>query len=431
MRSWLALPPRTPARRLRNEPTRKGNYALMFGLAMTVMLGFGAFAIDLSYLRLTEDQVQDVADAASQAAMITLKRGGSTAAATTAASLMLNQNVVGGVHPRLQTITFGIWGETRASFTQTNISPNAVRVKVTRDGTNSVPMFLSKMWGRDAMAVTGNSTSAARKLHTLLVMDITGSWSQVNFANARAASIAFLDVLTSSYGDEDTIGMVIFTGPFAWEYSPFRLVKDEAADHKYRTSWGNLNVASKSTTHAHSYPVECWVESPNLNIFTYPTNTATDKGGCYPKMPREYTDEPGTDHTTGMTLARTMFNENAGSTVYNAMVMLTDGIPNGFPATEAVIRTQVATKYTETRWRQYEGPRPHTTLQIQTDSNTLATAMWNESRVNQWVISFVQDGAFMHTIPKGNGTFTYTTNSATLPPLFQSIARSLPLVIVY
>lgn len=428
-RASLRGPARSASPALRLRRTRSGNYAVMFGLAMTVMLGFGAFAIDLSYLRLTEDQVQDVADAASQAAMITLKRGGTTADATTAATLMLNQNVVGGRHPRLQTITFGVWDETASSFTQTNIAPNAVRVKVTRDGTNSVPMFLSKMWGRDSMAVTGNSTSAARKLHTILNMDITGSWSQKNFANARAASIAFMDVLTTAYGDEDMVGMVIFTGPYAWEYSPFRLVKTEAADHKYRTSWGLLNVASKSTTTPHTYPAECTVTTSN--IFTYPTNTATDKGGCYPKMPREYTDEPGTDHTTGMTMARTMINEQTGATVYNAMVTLTDGIPNGITASEGKIRATPATKYTETRWREYIGPRPHTTSQIQTDSVALSNTMWAESRTNQWVISFLQDGTFMHNMVHGNGTYTLATSSAQLIPVFQQIARSLPIVIVY
>lgn len=406
---------------------RRGNYAVMFGLAMTVMLGFGAFAIDLSYLRLAQDQVQDVADAASQAAMITLKRGGSTASATASANLMLAQNVVGGRHPRLVSITYGVWDETQGSFAATNVAPNAVQVRVSRDGTNAIPMFLSKMWGQTSIAVTGNSTSAARKLHTILNMDITGSWSQTNFANARAASQAFMDVLTTAYGDEDLIGMVIFTGRYAWEYSPFRLVKTEAVDHAYRTSWGLLNVASKSGS-GRTYPSECSVNT--TNNFSTPVNTATDKGGCYPKMPREYTDEPGTDHTTGMTMARTMFNERTAATVYNAMVTLTDGIPNGIAATHGTIRLTPATAYTETRWRQYTGPRPHTTANIQNDANTLATAMWNEARVNQWVISFVQDGAFMHTMPKGNGTFTLVTSSSQLIPVFQQIARSLPIVIV-
>lgn len=429
MRRLLGPSSRTRRLAAARPGSRKGNYALMFALGMTAMLGFGAFAIDLSYLRLTQDQVQDVADAASQAAMITLKRGGTTTDATTAATLMLDQNVVGGRHPRLQTIQFGVWDENAGTFTDTNVAPNSVRVKVTRDGTNSIPMFLSKMWGRDSIAVTGNSTSAARKLHTILNMDITGSWSQANFANARAASIAFMDVLTASYGDEDMVGMVIFTGRYGWEYSALKLVKTEATDGLYRTSWGLLNVASKSTSTAHTYPTECSVKT--TNNFAYPTNTTTDKGGCYPKMPREYTDEPGTDHTTGMTMARTMINEQTGATVYNAMVTLTDGIPNGITSTHGTIRTATSTKYTEGRWREYDGPRPHTTSQIQTDSVALATTMWDESRTNQWVISFVQDGTFLHNMVKGDGTFTLTSSSSALVPIFQQIARSLPIVIVY
>lgn len=406
------------------KSSRRGNYALMFGLAMTVMLGFGAFAIDLSYLRLAQDQVQDVADAASQAAMITLKRGGTTAQATDSANLMLAQNVVGGSHPRLVSIVFGVWDEANGTFTETSVAPNSVRLQVARDGTDAIPMFLSKMWGNDSIAVAGDSTSAARKLHTILNIDITGSWSQSNFANARAASLAFMDVLTSSYGDEDMVGMVIFTGRYAWEYSPLKLVRTEASDHAYRTQWGLLNVASKGKTSG------CPAPSSPYNTFTLPTNTATDKGGCFPKMPREYTDEPGTDHTTGMTLARTMINELNSATVYNAVVTLTDGIPNGILAGHGTIRTTSSTLYTEGRWRQYTGPRPHTTANIQTDSVTLSNTMWTESRTNQWVISFLQDATFLHNMPHGNGTYTLATSSTQLVPVFQQIARSLPIVIV-
>ncbi len=364
--------------RLARRRQRQGNYALMFGMGMTVMLGFGAFAIDLSYLRLAQDQVQDVADAASQAAMITLKRGGTTDQATTAAELMLAQNVVGGKSPTLQWITFGVWDEDEGTYTEEDIAPNAVQLRVTRDGDNAVPMFFSKMWGHDSIAVSGNSTSAARKLHTILLMDITGSWSQRNDA--------------------------------------------------YRTAWGLLNVASKSGT-GRTYPSEC--STNTTNNFTTPTNTSTQKGGCYPYMPREYTDEPGTDHTTGMYMAQKMFEEENAATVYNAMVLLTDGIPNGIASGHGTIRTQTATKYTEGRWREYLGTRPHTTSNIQNDAKSLATEMWDEMRVNQWVISFVQDGSFMHDMPKGNGTFTLTSSSSQIITVFQSIARSLPLVIVH
>lgn len=416
------------SRAIRRKGERRGNYALMFGMGMTVMLGFGAFAIDLSYLRLTQDQVQDVADAASQAAMISLKQGRGTAAATTAATLMTTQNVVGGQHPRLKTITYGVWDESAGSFTPTAVSPNAVRVSVTRDGADAIPMFLSRMWGRDAIAVTGSSTSAARKLHVVLVMDITGSWSQTNFRNARNAAQAFLSVLTSSYGDEDMIGMAIFTGRYAWEYSPLKLVKTEAADSGYKTSWNLLNVASKSGV-GKTYPTEC-ATNPT-NDFTTPPNTATDKGGCYPKMPREYTDEPGTDHTTGLKMAQTMLTEQNGPTVYNATVMLTDGIPNGILAGNGAIRHTPATAFTEPRWREYMGPAPHSTTQIQTDAVALSNTMWTSSlRTNQWVVSFVQDGAFMHNMVHGNGTYTLTSNSAALVGIFQQVARSLPLVIV-
>ena len=143
------------------------------------------------------------------------------------------------------------------------------------------------------------------------------------------------------------------------------------------------------------------------------------------------TDEPGTDHTTGLKLAQTMLTEQNGPTVYNATVMLTDGIPNGILAGNGTIRHTPATAFTEPRWREYMGPAPHTTTQIQTDAVALSNTMWTGSlRTNQWVVSFVQDGAFMHNMVHGNGTYTLTSNSAALVGIFQQVARSLPLVIV-
>lgn len=309
-----------PPRRRRNARTRRdrdGSYAILFGFFLVILLGFGALAIDVSYVRLAQMQTQDIADAASQAALYRLRRTGDLADARDAALSVVDNNRVVGAVPDLDDVTFGVWDHTASppSFTATEERPNAVKVRVSRRGDNAVGLFLARLFGFDAANITREATSSTRALHVVLAMDITGSWSQKNFRNAQLASIAFLDVLESSYSEYDMVGMTIFSGRYAWEYTPLRYVEDEDADGVARTNWGKLNVASKGGT-GKAYPNECALKtggsgkSANANVFTAPV------GGCYPAMPREYTDEPGTDHTTSLIQARTMFESEVDPTAF-------------------------------------------------------------------------------------------------------------------
>ena len=262
----------------------------------------------------------------------------------------------------------------------------------------------------------------------LLVMDITGSWheqwhsSQVDFNYARTAAVNFLDQLTTSYGQTDKVGMVVFTGRYAWEFTPFRLLADEAGDHVARNAWSAMSVASKAGTRQ-AYPRICALNgAPNQNNFLAP------RGGCYANMPREYTDEPGTDHTTGLEMARRMFDEEDRAAYYRAMVVLTDGWPNGLYAGNGDLRA--ASGYRETRWREYKGPVPHSTSAIKTDSVAVTQDLWDGMRVNTWVVSFVQDDPFMPAMVHGDGYYVHTNDAAALVPIFSQIAKSLPLAIV-
>lgn len=417
----------------RSKSSRKGAYAILFGFSIIVLLGFGALAIDVGYIRLAQMQTQDIADAASQAALYRLRRTGDLDDARAAAASIARENKVVGTAPDLDLVQFGSWDQNAAVkvFDPDASRPNAVRAVVSRKDGNAVNMFLGRLFGVDTADITREATSSARSLHVILVMDITGSWHNSNkqrdFRNARDAALAFLDTLESGYGEYDKVGMTIFTGRYAWEYTPLTLIGDEATSGTARTAWMKLNVASKGGT-GKAFPEVCAVKtggsgsSANANKFTSPT------GGCYPAMPREYTDEPGTDHTTGITLARTMFTEETDPTAFRAMVILTDGAPNGILSAHGKYRTELG--YTETRWREYLGPRPHTDTQVKTQSNTLTQQMYDELGVNTWVVSFRDNNSFMHTMPKGIGYYSNTNESDALIPIFEGIANSLPMAIV-
>jgi len=410
---------------------RSGSYAILFAFCLVILLGFGALAIDVSYVRLAQMQTQDIADAASQAALYRLRRTGDLDDARGAALSIIENNRVVGSEPTLDDVTFGIWDHTAAppTFSATEVRPNAVRVRVSRRGENAVGLFLARLFGFDAANITREATSSTRALHVILAMDITGSWLQPNFRNARLASLAFLDVLESSYSEYDMVGMTIFSGRYAWEYTPLRYVEQEDSDNVARTAWGKLNVASKGGV-GKTYPAECTLkaDTPSGKNSARNNFATANPGGCYPAMPREYTDEPGTDHTTSLIQARTMFEREPDPTAFRALVMLTDGIPNGLTATHGVYRGQLG--FTETRWREYRGVVPHTTTQVKNQSNALTQSLYDDLGVNTWVVSFLQDDPFMATMPKGIGYYTKTSNSAALVGIFGDIANSLPMAIV-
>ncbi len=150
-------------------------------------------------------------------------------------------------------------------------------------------------------------------------------------------------------------------------------------------------------------------------------------GGCYPNMPREYRDEPGTDHTTGMAMAWQMFDERTDPGAFRVQVVLTDGLPNGLGNPGG---TRGSQGYTEDRWREYAGPMPHSSSAIHNDSIAMTQAMWDESRIHTYVVSFVADHWFMDQMPQGQGYYVRTTSATALAPIFEEIANSLPMAVV-
>ncbi len=415
----------------RTRPSRRrGSYAILLALALTVLLGFGAFAIDVAYIRMAQAQAQDVADAATQAAVIMLRRTGSQDDARTVAEGVVAANLIAGQPGDLADLDFGTWDEDAGTFTEGTVAPNAVRALVTRTGDNEVGLFLARFFGVEHLPVAGRATSAARAMHVCVAFDITNSWNHSDFHNATDAALAFYDVIANNYGEQDKIGMAIFTGPFAWEYTPLtRVADDVAAGKAVRDDWEILETGNKAGKYKSSSNKHCtWATGSNKNNFKTNTSTTT-KGGCFSEMPREYQDdEAGTDHTTGLEMCSRMFEAEDNPGVYRAVLMLTDGIPNGTQSTAGTLRA--ADGYTETRWTEYKAAVPHSTTNIKTDSVALAGDMWDEQQANIWVVSFVQYDSFMESMVQGDGYFTLTSDSSALVDIFEGVANSLPLAIV-
>ncbi len=394
--------------------SRRGNYSAVLGLAMPVLLGFTALAFDISMLRLADSQAQDIADAAAHGALIALRGSGDQDLATAAANTMMQHNEIVGGTPSLDEFSLGIWEDD--AFVLTAESPNAVQVTVSRD----VPFAIAPFMGFDSQQVTRSATAAARPVHVTLVIDITNSWSQANFAAARDAAVVFFDEVADAYGPDDRIGMVVFTGRYGIEHTPLTLVGD-AIDAGHRDIWANLGTASKAGIPDPSKHRGCNVYGGDLkNDFSIPVD------GCFPQMWREYLDENGTDHTTGIQMAREMFNEHDTAGVYRAAIVLTDGNPAGVGGHNA--RGNVG--YDEDRWRYFMTPESRDTADVKADAATIAAEAWTNEEIHLWAVSFVADATWMEDVIQGDGYYVKTSNSTALSPIFADIAESLPVALV-
>jgi hypothetical protein len=396
-------------------------------VATVALLSFGALAIDSGYMILANAQTQDIADAASQAALIAYRNTGDTQIAEEAALAVVQANEIVGERPDLTSLTFGIWDDTEDNpvFEPSQVNINAAAALVGRRADNPLNLLMSRIWGYSTFETRGRAVSASRSAQIIIVLDITGSWGERDFAGARAAVLNAADLLAVSASPMDRVGMSIFTNRFAWEYTPLSQISDPDVADEIRDDWELLALASKAGTDAdHTDNRECTLHTATarLNDFTNPP------GGCYDAMPREYRDEPGTDHSTGLRLAQLMFEDTDLPAAYRAMIVITDGRPAALGAASG--NTRAAQGYVEQRWREFRGPVPRTIGQVRAAATNATDEMWDELNVHTWVISFVADDSLMTAMVHGDGYYVRTTQASRINAILTQIIRELPLAIV-
>lgn len=410
----------------RSRPARRGNYAMLLAVSLVVVLGFGAITIDVGYMLLSQQQAQGVADAASQAAMIMLRQTGDQNRATAAAQVVVDMNLIAGQPGVMTSIQYGTWDDSLATpvFRPTATHPNAAAVTVAREGQDSIGFMFGRIFGFEDFEVRRSAISASRSLQFAIVLDITGSWGERDFGNARRALLTAFDMIAQSSSDADEVGLTIFTNRYAWLYTDWTDIADPANAIAVRANWSELNNASKAGLDSnHSDGVDCRLNAaPNHNNFNSPA------GGCYPAMPREYTDESGTDHSTGIRQAQELFASASAGANYRAMIILTDGRPNTLGPTSGAIRASQG--YVETRWPQYTGPVPREIPDIRTASVAATQELWDDYRVNTWVVSLIQDDPMMPAMAQGDGYYALTQDSSQLAHIFAQIVSEIPLAIV-
>jgi len=155
-----------------------GQVIPMAAVMMVGLLGIAALAVDLGYLFVTRNDLQNVSDAGALAGTRALGHiyqglsyeeqtgyvcdGGCSAIVKTAAMDVVELNQAGGLSMTvlLEEVIIGQWDGD--NFTKTNISPDAVHVIARRDEVVNGPVstFFARVLGIDEASVTAEATAA-------------------------------------------------------------------------------------------------------------------------------------------------------------------------------------------------------------------------------------------------------------------------------
>ena len=155
---------------------RSGSMAVLAGFTLPVVLGAGAFAIDLSNLYVNKAKIQMAADAGALAGVLSLAQP--TAAATEALSVVTSNTPKGyGTIATSQDISVGVWDAMAKTFTVTATNPNAIRVKTYRNVARGNPVltYFGKFVGASYLEVTGSAIAKKYGGACVQIMDASAS----------------------------------------------------------------------------------------------------------------------------------------------------------------------------------------------------------------------------------------------------------------
>lgn len=156
---------------------QRGVAAIIVSVTLVMFLGFAALAVDLGYVMVTRNELQNVADAAALGAtrqLGVIYEGLSygqmptyvcdPAGLINVAREIAVKNGAGGKAVAINDsdVTIGRWNASTKVLTPTLVGPDAVRVRVRRDSSANGPIstFFAMIWHKNTVDVTAVATAA-------------------------------------------------------------------------------------------------------------------------------------------------------------------------------------------------------------------------------------------------------------------------------
>ncbi len=367
---------------------RRGSFLVIFGLALVALLGFGALAIDLAWLRLVRLQAQNAADAGAHAALVELKRSQDTTLSRSVADQVVAMNRVAGEQASLDAshVSFGAWDFPGRSFTVGDDYINSVQVELHRDQGSSlgpVDLWLGSVLpaGQDWGIASRSAVGALRPREIMVVQDVTGSFSQ-EIGQAREADLVLLDYMAQNGFPDDQLGMTIFTGD--------------------AEVWTELGVVSEIYGSARSqWETLDWCDKDN-------DPDGYENGNDHMLDCRSGGD--GTDQGTGIELAVDRLLASPQDHALKVIVLVSDGRPQCYqnPSCSEADRRQ---------------------------SGIDAAARAAGENISIFSVSFNEtynatQSAYLESLITGYGEFYETPDEYELPAILGTIASNIPVALV-
>jgi hypothetical protein len=394
----------------RNE--RRGNYALLMGLLVWIVVGFAAFSVDIALITMAELQAQAAADAASHAALVAFRENFVVAEGNLAANFIMEMDkvamgtaVIEPGFPQYGQYDFDVHAF-NPGLTAMG-SANAVRVRVSRKGpTNAVELLLAPMYpiNKPTHDVIAESITSQQMRAIEVVVDMScsmmgsSSTSAVNIS--RLANLGFLDYLVSHPQEGDMLGITMFAQQAA--------TKPSAA----APGGGRSNVGTSIPWLPVGY-IESNEEEmrDRINGICNTANKSQDPTALCPAgwHPVVKTIGSCTNGEPALKQAIYQLKTYTDTTYFRGLIFFSDGEPN-CDASGA--------------WDE---------VGAMNRSYAQATAAWNED-ISVWTILFHNgwfDPAFMSNMVRGIGFAQISPNAADLPAMYQQVAKSLPTALVY
>lgn len=381
---------------------RRGNYSLLMGSMCFIVVGFAAFAVDIGLITMAELQAQATADAASHAALVVFRDAydwsgnpaPAVAAGNNAAQFIVAKNKVAMGTAILDQVQYGNYNfETRLFQGGINqFGANAVRARVSRQGSNTVDLLLAPILGVDHHDVNANAITAQQRRAVMLVQDMSCSMmygAGVGVLNSRIGATAFMDYLESHPQEGDKIGLAMFASYGVTE--PSATNQNGGASNSYTaTPWLPLKLIETNAG-----LIQTRIDGICNTLQSNPCPTP-------PTAWHPVSSEIGemTNPAPGMRQAINQLILGSNKTFFRGMVVMSDGVP--------------------------------TAGEGQTGAVNASNAAWAED-IHVWSIVF-HNGSFdlsnMQALVRGSGFMQSSTNAGDLAAMFETVARSLPTALV-
>ena len=207
------------ARTMRDEPGRRrerGVVSVFVVIALIVLIGFVALALDNGYVLVTRSQLQNASDAAALAAAVSIREGSTLGAAAADAVATAAENRAGDANVVIDAgdVEFGSFDFDGREFVSGGFAGvTAVRVTASRAaGSPQGPLqlLLAPVLGLDAANVVATSTAALGRRDVMLVQDVSGSFRD-ELPQARDALRDYVLATEAQGLSGDRIGLAIFS----------------------------------------------------------------------------------------------------------------------------------------------------------------------------------------------------------------------------